>query len=251
MSDSAGGLERPVPLYVQVVRQIRAQIAAGELAEGDRLLSQREMMKRWGISMQTASKVIGALKTGGLAVATVGRDTIIAPGAVARIAAGASITLPPAEPAPADAGTEVRVRAGKAVAPARVAEVLGTPAGRRVARREEITLQDGAPVTVSVAWFPTAITDRAPKLAASEPIPAGATAYLAEAAGARPVRGHEETAVVEADEETAKALGIAVGSPVLATRARYTAAGGQAVQYTETATVPGHWLPRSYTINGG
>src|SRR6266849_3303741 len=85
-------LDRPVPLYMQVVRHLRAQIAAGDLAEGDRLPSQREMMARWHISMQTASKVIGAMKTEGLAIPSVGRDTIVAPGAAARIAAAAQGT---------------------------------------------------------------------------------------------------------------------------------------------------------------
>src|SRR5262249_15972418 len=92
MSNGITELDRPVPLYMQVVRQLRAQIAAGDLQEGDRLPSQREMMKRWGISMQTASKVIGAMKTEGLAVPSIGRDTIVAPGAAAPIA-------PPPHPA--------------------------------------------------------------------------------------------------------------------------------------------------------
>src|SRR5579863_5765729 len=94
-------LQRPVPLYMQVVRQLRAQIASGELAEGERIPSQREMMQIWRISMQTASKVIGSLKTEGLAIPSVGRDTIVAPGATARIAAAAAGTAQAAaEPSP-------------------------------------------------------------------------------------------------------------------------------------------------------
>ena len=50
------------------------------------------MMARWHISMQTACKVIGALKTEGLAIPSVGRDTIVAPGAAARIAAASTGT---------------------------------------------------------------------------------------------------------------------------------------------------------------
>src|SRR5487761_1379429 len=104
MSNGATELDRPVPLYMQVVRQLRAQIAAGDLRDGDRLPSQREMMARWKISMQTASKVIGAMKTEGLAIPSVGRDTIVAPGAAARIAAAAQGTAhapatPPGPPA--------------------------------------------------------------------------------------------------------------------------------------------------------
>ena len=252
MTQRTTELQRPVPLYMQVVRQLRAQIASGELAEGDRIPSQRQMMDRWHISMQTASKVIGALKTEGLATATVGRDTVVAPGAVARItAAAASITLPPSNALAADQATEIHVSAGKAPAPQQVAEALGIGAGRRALRREETTLADGSPVTVAVSWFPPAVADKAPKLAAGEPIPAGATAYLAEAAGIRPTRGEEETATTEANEQTAKALGIASGSPVLATRTRYRAADGQVLQYTETVTVSGRWQARHYAISSG
>src|SRR6266700_7087927 len=100
MSNGATELTRPVPLYSQVTQQLRAQIASGEIAEGGTLPSQRQMMSRWSISMQTASKVIGALKTEGLAIPSVGRDTIVAPGAAARIAAAsvgtAATTVGPA-----------------------------------------------------------------------------------------------------------------------------------------------------------
>src|SRR5258708_20449109 len=133
-------LERPVPLYMQVVRQIRAQIASGDLADGERIPSQREMMQHWHISMQTASKVIGALKTEGLAIPSIGRDTIVAPGAAARIAAAsASIMRPPPAP-PQPPGFETRATAGTSAAPPQVAELLGIPAGRRAARRQETTL---------------------------------------------------------------------------------------------------------------
>src|SRR5712691_11034217 len=110
-------LQRPVPLYMQVTRQLRAQIASGDLAEGERIPSQREMMQHWRISMQTASKVIGALKTEGLAIASIGRDTVVAPGAAARIAAASAGTaLASGEPAPAP-GLDVRAAAAMTAAP--------------------------------------------------------------------------------------------------------------------------------------
>src|SRR5215472_11774784 len=135
MSTGVTELDRPVPLYMQIVRQIRAQIASGELRDGDRLPSQREMMARWHISMQTASKVIGAMKTEGLAVPSVGRDTIVAPGAAARIAAAA-------------------VTAGKTATPAPVAETLGIPAGRRALRRTETRSYNGQAASITVSWYP-------------------------------------------------------------------------------------------------
>src|SRR5215469_3206839 len=118
MMKGTAELQRPVPLYMQVVRQLRAQIASGELAEGDRIPSQREMMARWRISMQTASKVIGAMKTEGLAIPSIGRDTIVAPSAAARIAAAAQGTARAAASLPpAPGATVTAVTAGKAAAP--------------------------------------------------------------------------------------------------------------------------------------
>src|SRR5207245_2459789 len=108
MSSGTTELDRPVPLYMQVVRQLRAQIASGELREGDRLPSQRAMMARWHISMQTASKVIGAMKTEGLAVPSAGRDTLVAPGAAG----------PQAYIAEATASRAVRADEESAAAPA-------------------------------------------------------------------------------------------------------------------------------------
>ena len=251
MSNGITELDRPVPLYMQVVRQLRAQIASGELRDGDRLPSQREMMARWHISMQTASKVIGAMKTEGIAIPSVGRDTLVAPGAAARIAAAAQGTSHvPASLPPAPGGAVTAVRAGKAAAPAPVAELLGIPSGRRALRRAETRGHDGQAASITVAWYPPAIADRAPRLADDQPLPAGTLAYIAEATGSRASRVDEDHAAAPADNAAAVTLGITPGSPVLITRTRHYAADGTLIQYAETTTPAGHWHTRDYTITG-
>ena len=252
MSNGTTELDRPVPLYMQVARQLRAQIAAGDLQEGDRLPSQREMMKRWGISMQTASKVIGAMKTEGLAVPSVGRDTIVAPGAAARIAAAAQGTArAPAASLPTAPGAEVTAAtAGKAAAPGPVAEILGIPPGRRALRRTETREDNGQPASIAVSWYPPGIADRAPRLAGSQPLPAGALAYIAEATGTRAARADEDHAAAPADDNTAAALAISPGSPVLITTVRYHAADGKLIEYAETTIPAGRRYGRTYAITG-
>ena len=251
MSNGTTELDRPVPLYMQVVRQLRAQIAAGDRRDGDRLPSQREMMKRWGISMQTASKVIGAMKTEGLAVPSIGRDTIVAPGAAARIAAAAQGTArAPASLPPAPGAAVTAATAGKAAAPGPVAEILGIPAGRRALRRTETREEGGQPASLTVSWYPRGIADRAPRLAGSQPLPAGTLAYIAEATGTRAARADEDHAAAPADDDTAAALGISPGSPVLITRARYYAADGTLIEYAETTIPAGRRYSRTYTIPG-
>ena len=252
MGNGTTELDRPVPLYMQVVRQLRAQIAAGDLRDGDRLPSQREMMARWKISMQTASKVIGAMKTEGLAIPSVGRDTIVAPGAAARIAATAQGTAraPAASLPPAPGAAVTAVTAGKAPAPAAVAEILGIPSGRRALRRTETREDNGQPASVTVSWYPPGIADHAPRLAESQPLPAGTLAYIAEATGTRVARADEDYTAAPADDPTAAALGISPASPVLITRARYCTADGKLIEYAETTMGDGHGYSRSYTIAG-
>ncbi len=251
MANATTELERPVPLYIQVVRQLRAQIASGELADGDRIPSQRQMMARWHISMQTASKVIGALKTEGLAIPSVGRDTIVAPGAAARIAAASVGTAhAPADPPPAP-GTGVTATAGKAAAPAQIAEILGIPPGRRALHRRETRTDDsGHAISVTTTWFPPAIADKAPRLADSQPLPGGALAYIAEATPARATRAIEDNSAASANADTTETLGIPPGSPVLVTRTRHHTTTGQTIAYAEAVTAAGHWRTRTYTITG-
>jgi DNA-binding GntR family transcriptional regulator len=250
MGNGTTELDRPVPLYMQVVRQLRAQIAAGQLRDGDRLPSQREMMARWRISMQTASKVIGAMKTEGIAIPSVGRDTIVAPGAAARIAAAAQGTSHAAASLPAAPGdTVTTVKVAKAAAPALVAEILGIPSGRRALRRTETRSDDGQAASITVSWYPPAVADRAPHLAEPQPLPAGTLAYLAEATGTRAARADEDHAAEPADD-TASALGIAAGSPILITCTRYYAADGALLEYSETTRPGGRRHSRSYAITG-
>jgi DNA-binding GntR family transcriptional regulator len=252
MSNGTTELDRPVPLYMQVVRQLRAQIASGELRDGDRLPSQRQMMARWHISMQTASKVIGAMKTEGIAVPSAGRDTLVAPGAAARIAAAAQGTshVPATSLPPAPGGTVTAVTAGKAAAPAPVAQILGIPSGRRALRRTETRGNDGRAASITVSWYPPAIAGRAPRLAGDQALPAGSLAYIAEATGSRAARADEDNTAIPAGDDTAAALGADPGSPVLVTRARHYAADGTLIEYAETTTVSGHWHSRTYTITG-
>jgi len=250
VSQTATELQRPVPLYMQVVRQLRAQIASGELAEGDRIPSQRQMMDRWRISMQTASKVIGALKTEGLAIPSIGRDTIVAPGATARIAAASAGTHRAAAEPPPTPGLDIEVTATKVAAPAAVAETLGIPTGRRALRRREISLDGGKAVSITDIWFPPAIAEKAPRLADSDSLPAGTLAYIAEATGIRAARVTEENAAIAADKQTAEALGVPPASPVLVTCTRQHTADGKAIAYAERTAITGYRYTSAYLITG-
>jgi len=62
----------------EITVEIRRQIQSGELAAGDRIPSTREIVRRWGVAMATASKVLAALKDEGLVRTRPGEGTVVA-----------------------------------------------------------------------------------------------------------------------------------------------------------------------------
>jgi DNA-binding transcriptional MocR family regulator len=66
--------------YRQVADTLAADIAAGRLRPGDRLLPQRQFARRRGIATSTAARVYAELVRRGLAVGEVGRGTFVRAG---------------------------------------------------------------------------------------------------------------------------------------------------------------------------
>ena len=62
----------------QIAAEIRDQIRSGELAVGDRVPSTRQITRRWGVAMATASKVLANLKQEGLILTRPGVGTVVA-----------------------------------------------------------------------------------------------------------------------------------------------------------------------------
>jgi AcrR family transcriptional regulator len=63
---------------VRIAADLRARIAAGEFAPGDRVPSTRELTRRWGVAMATATKALGALRDEGLLRSVRGVGTVVA-----------------------------------------------------------------------------------------------------------------------------------------------------------------------------
>lgn len=71
----------PLPLYQQLVEQLRRQILLGVLEAGDRLPTVRELAVKARVNRNTAARAIQALEAAGLVHTRVGRGTFVADGA--------------------------------------------------------------------------------------------------------------------------------------------------------------------------
>jgi GntR family transcriptional regulator len=77
----------PVPLYEQLASAVRAAVAAGEAAPGDKLPPARELARDLGVNMHTVLRAYSALRDEGLIDVRRGRGAVVrADGASGRAA---------------------------------------------------------------------------------------------------------------------------------------------------------------------
>jgi DNA-binding GntR family transcriptional regulator len=67
----------PRPPFQQLADELRTAIAAGELAEGQRLPSTRDLADQYGIAPMTAQSAMRVLRDEGLVVSLQGRGTFV------------------------------------------------------------------------------------------------------------------------------------------------------------------------------
>jgi GntR family transcriptional regulator len=75
--------QSPVPLYLQIVEQVRRLLALGALKPGERFLTVRELGVKARVNRNTAARAVAELERDGLVRTRVGQGTFIAENAVA------------------------------------------------------------------------------------------------------------------------------------------------------------------------
>lgn len=68
----------PIPLYLQIVEQVRRLLALGALKPGDRFLTVRELGVRARVNRNTAARAVAELERAGVVRTRVGQGTFIA-----------------------------------------------------------------------------------------------------------------------------------------------------------------------------
>lgn len=65
------------PLYVQLMNEVEADIKNGRYKPGDKIMTEAEMAKQYGVSLITVRKAIGSLTEKGLVVRKQGKGTFV------------------------------------------------------------------------------------------------------------------------------------------------------------------------------
>ena len=69
--------QSPIPLYLQIVEQVRRLLAVGALKPGDRFLTVRELGIRARVNRNTAARAVTELERAGIVRTRVGHGTFI------------------------------------------------------------------------------------------------------------------------------------------------------------------------------
>ncbi|MFI6730906.1 GntR family transcriptional regulator [Streptomyces atratus] len=230
------------PPYLQVVHELRRRIVDGELSDGDRLPSVRQIAEDWGIAQATAMKALAALRADGLAESVTGVGTVVRSRRNLHRSAADRLerAVTTGKIYPDDEYAKI-VSAELTVPPTWVADLFELGEGEQAIRRHRVTYNDEGPVSASTSWFSPALAETVPALLETERIPGGTPNAIEAATGQRAVTTEEASATLRATDQDAEDLGIAVGDPVAAGRNIYLDAGGTVIEVGESVAPEGRW----------
>ncbi|MEV6297734.1 MULTISPECIES: GntR family transcriptional regulator [Actinomycetes] len=238
-------LQRPEPVYMQLVAHYRDAITSGDLREGERMPSVREIAEQWQVAYTTAAKAMRQLAADGL-VSTSKQGTIVAflengtfsPADRLRSVQRGRVIYPH--------GASKIISAELTTAPQHVADAMGIEPGDSVVRRERVTKHGDVPVTWSVTWMPGELAEAVPELLDLQPIPGGqgTVGLLKERTGRFPDTNADSyrQCAARATAEIAEHLGIAEGDPVLLGENRWPEKSGAVLEFGEYVIPAGHWV---------
>ncbi|GAA2268277.1 GntR family transcriptional regulator [Streptomyces amakusaensis] len=230
------------PPYLQVVAELRRRIVDGELTEGDRLPSVREIANQWQIAQATAMRALAVLRADGLAESVVGVGTVVRARRTLHHSAADRLdrALRLGKIYPENEYAVIK-SAELATPPDWVADLLGTEEGGQAIKRARVTHNEDGPVSASISWFSGDLAESVPALLETVRIPGGTPNAIESAIGRRSVDSEEVSTAAPATEEQAADLGIPIGSPVSIGRNVYYDASGDVLEVGESVAPAGRW----------
>ena len=230
------------PVYKQIADLLRSSIERGELRPGDRLPSESELIKRFGVAQGTVRQAVGLLRSEGIVIAEHGRGVFVrsrprllrlAHDRFARRHRQAGKAAYIAESEAQNVTYEVdNIRVFTDKAPAEIARRLGLRKGAKVLVRSRRYLSDGQPTETATSYIPWELAKGTPMVEIN-PGPGGIYARIEE-------KGHElakftedVTARMPTPDEM-KVLRLAPGSPVIGLVRTAYDINGQPVEVCDT-----------------
>lgn len=221
---SMGAIDRTddAPPFRQIARHLREAIRRSDLAPGDQLPSESQLIEHYGVARMTVRQALAELRAEGLVVSEHGRGVFVRSRPPVRRLAGDRFARRHREAGKAaflaeteglgQAGVD-QIEVGEVLPPSRVQELLRMTGRARVVTRSRRYLLDGQPVEMAVSYLPVSIA-RGTKIAEMDTGPGGIYARLEEL-GYTLAEFVEEVSVRMPTPEERKRLQLGPGVPVM------------------------------------
>lgn len=141
------------PLYVQLMEELETSIRNGVYKPGDKIMTEAEMAKEYGVSLITVRKAVGSLMEKGLVVRKQGKGTFVAKPKYSRNMKKLQSFTEMCEQMGVKPGAQV-LENRLIMADKKVADRLGIEPGSNVVYISRLRLADGEPVQVEKSYFP-------------------------------------------------------------------------------------------------
>ena len=141
------------PLYVQLMEELETSIRNGVYKPGDKIMTEAEMAKEYGVSLITVRKAVGSLMEKGLVVRKQGKGTFVTKPKYSRNMKKLQSFTEMCEQMGVKPGAQV-LENRLIMADKKVAGQLGIEPGSNVVYISRLRLADGEPVQVEKSYFP-------------------------------------------------------------------------------------------------
>jgi len=225
--------------YRVIADELREQIDSGELAPGDKVPSENELMSTYDVEQPTARRALEVLKNEGLIIARRGAGTFVrefrlyrrrSPSRLAQSGWGSGYSIWESDDAARQTNVD-QIEVETDTAPGHVARILGLSDGERVVIRTRRYLVDDEPIQLATSYYPEQLV-KGTQITESDTGPGGVYARLAEL-GQKPVNFREELrSRMPRDVET-RLLQLTQGTPVILVVRTALTVDGRAVEVNE------------------
>lgn len=141
------------PLYVQLMEELETSIRNGVYKPADKIMTEAEMAKEYGVSLITVRKAVGSLMEKGLVVRKQGKGTFVTKPKYSRNMKKLQSFTEMCEQMGVKPGAQV-LENRLIMADKKVADRLGIEPGSNVVYISRLRLADGEPVQVEKSYFP-------------------------------------------------------------------------------------------------
>ncbi|HEY64554.1 MAG TPA: GntR family transcriptional regulator [Caldilineae bacterium] len=219
----------PLPLYYQLMQELRSRIEQGEWKPGDLFPSERELCQAYGVSRMTVRQALAELVNEGLLRRDQGRGTFVAKPKIRKRLSRLTSFTEEMRSRGKQAGARV-LRLEMVPARPRIADFLEIDAERPIALIERLRLADGEPIGIECSY----LSFKGCEAVLREDLTRSLYEILSKRFGVIPTRAQEEIEVGTCNPREAQILGIQPGDPVMLIRRRTLDQNGRPFEFVES-----------------